>query len=748
MRSRLVILFYLAFFVVFPLRAQNEEAQAFFEEGFHLFWIVGDTRGSIEQFTLAIELDPTFAEAFAYRAYTSRILTYRQENESVVADYEQAIALNPEGVMGYVARSRYQYDLGNVDAAMSDIEFALSLDPNDPVVRYNYAVYLYTTADPETVLAELEKITVIYPPIVGFRGSIYYSLGMLDEAITDFSSAIAQRPTVSDYYARRGLAYLGYAERFDPIDENYLNLAMADYTEALRLDPENIYAFNDIGVIYMHCGDYVTALDYYDYALSLAPDYETAQINGNNVRERAAEQAAQGVVSQFEIPDADAPPSLPVALPSALPNISSVVSTPTAPPTVVASASSTGIPQNGLILFTSTRDAYTEIYVMNIDGSYPTRLTNNMAYDHRPVWSPDGRQIVFSTDRDRNFEIYVMDADGRNPRNLTNHPQTDFNPTWSPDGRQIVFVSNRDGNYELYIMNVDGSNLRRITNTDVPEYKPAWSPDGTRIAYVSDYRVYVMNIDGSNQIQFLPGDTVQDAPAWSPDGTQIALLHGRKIHIVNADGTGLRELTSNTGDANNYENDPAWSPDGTQIVFTYNQGFDGEIHVVSAQGGRSRNLTNNIKADAEASWQPVFDTAAPVIQPTSTPVIPTSTPTPSQGIIFEDSVSGAPAIDSFNCTFYDTSYELPPLLAGDIIEASLICNLATSCSVFIQSSTHGFGPPPVQSRRWIGGGETISYVVPEDGDYIIGVEGYTDLDMRQEYCLDPWLDLEVKVWRD
>ena len=69
---------------------------------------------------------------------------------------------------------------------------------------------------------------------------------------------------------------------------------------------------------------------------------------------------------------------------------------------------------------------------MDIDGSNPTRLTNNSALDELPAWSSEGTKIAFSSRRDGNDEIYVMNADGTNQTRLTTNAAADGGAAWSP----------------------------------------------------------------------------------------------------------------------------------------------------------------------------------------------------------------------------------------------------------------------------------------------------------------------------
>ncbi len=102
-------------------------------------------------------------------------------------------------------------------------------------------------------------------------------------------------------------------------------------------------------------------------------------------------------------------------------------------------------PDGRTIAFTSDRDpvddsgfAY-DIYTMRADGGRQTRLTVGGLDDFAPSWSPDGRTILFGTFRNAtvgggefNAEIYSMRADGTKPTRLTQNLAFDGFPDWRP----------------------------------------------------------------------------------------------------------------------------------------------------------------------------------------------------------------------------------------------------------------------------------------------------------------------------
>jgi len=92
--------------------------------------------------------------------------------------------------------------------------------------------------------------------------------------------------------------------------------------------------------------------------------------------------------------------------------------------------------------------------------------------------SPDGNMIVF----DLLGDIYTMPITGGEAKNITNSMAWDMQPRFSPNGQELVFTSDQGGGDNIWLMNVDGSNVRAVTDEKFRLLNsPSWSPDGDYI---------------------------------------------------------------------------------------------------------------------------------------------------------------------------------------------------------------------------------------------------------------------------
>ncbi len=258
--------------------------------------------------------------------------------------------------------------------------------------------------------------------------------------------------------------------------------------------------------------------------------------------------------------------------------------------------------QNARIVFSTTRHAYTEIYVMDFDGGNQERLTHNTAYDNYPTWSPDQTKIAFVSNRDRELlQIFVMDADGTNPIRLTDGPRRKGDLDWSPDGKRIAFTS-WDGqdrqNPRITVMDADGNNAFELTDGQ----EPSWSPDGRRIAFVSGFdwedQIFVIGVDGNVLERVTDEIAIKATPAWSPDGRQIAYMallqeETFQLYVMDADGGNRVRLTHKP----EHHMDPTWSPDGQLIAYVRSPDIfvnpPAKIHLMTADGKFLKQLSGD-----------------------------------------------------------------------------------------------------------------------------------------------------------
>ena len=137
-------------------------------------------------------------------------------------------------------------------------------------------------------------------------------------------------------------------------------------------------------------------------------------------------------------------------------------------------------PQGDKIAYLTTgQDGSSQISVANADGSGQKELTSSVSpywYDTGfprdgngdPQWTPDGEKIVYVSYESGKAEIFIMNVDGSNKTRLSDAEFRGENPAITPDGKYILFTSRRPSNIGLdaiYIMDLDGKNQRMLYGT-------------------------------------------------------------------------------------------------------------------------------------------------------------------------------------------------------------------------------------------------------------------------------------------
>src|SRR5262245_7584867 len=275
----------------------------------------------------------------------------------------------------------------------------------------------------------------------------------------------------------------------------------------------------------------------------------------------------------------------------------------------------------------------------------PVRLTNGLASDTSPTWSPDGKQIAFTSNGEGQEAIFVMNADGSGVRRIHDSLTVSNGARWqpdgrirfddglynytmkpdgsevvrltssgqlSPDGRQILFtkeVIQGEGD-ELFVANADGRNPRRLTHNKISDANPVWSPDGEKIVFTCfpdgpwpKGSICIINSDGSGLARLTDQSLQAQIPFWSPDGTRIAfsvLGNTATIHIMNADGRNQLKLTDKINAILGF----AWAPDGKKIAYATDYEGNFEIYMINSDPSHQTNLSRNLAEDTSPRWSP------------------------------------------------------------------------------------------------------------------------------------------------
>jgi len=257
-----------------------------------------------------------------------------------------------------------------------------------------------------------------------------------------------------------------------------------------------------------------------------------------------------------------------------------------------------------------------DIWIANDDGTGGYRLTNHVANDTNPRFSPDGQWIAFSSDRMGNNDIWMTPVVGGEPQQLTFHSAGDTMINWTPDGERIIFRTSRIGTWgsPLYSVDLAGSlpvpyqidigstgmisqngNFLAFNRNSYRNGRKHYKGNSSTDIWVQDLRT--QEIRQLTDVDLLDHENhVQDCfPMWGADG-MIYFMSERdgtfNIWKIDPDGGEPVQVTFHRKDG---VQRPSISPDGATII--YENEF--ELWKLPVPNGRPQKITVNLTFDAK-----------------------------------------------------------------------------------------------------------------------------------------------------
>ena len=280
-----------------------------------------------------------------------------------------------------------------------------------------------------------------------------------------------------------------------------------------------------------------------------------------------------------------------------------------------------------------------------------TRLTADAGLSDFAALSPDGKLVVYASDRslDGEPDLYIKQVAGGQPIRLTTDGMGNTMPDFSPDGSKIVFRSDRNGG-GIFEVPAFGGDARMLARDG---WNPRFSPDGAQVAYwVGDAgvaaaipgagTVWVVSVAGGAPQQVGRNFTAARYPVWSPDGKHLVTVgytsakaydqSGIDWWLVPTNGesavrTGAREAFVHGGlgaldpaVAPDFPIPACWSASTNLILFSAISGSASNLWGlgIAPRTGRTngtlRRLTTGVGNDLDASCAPSGEFAFTNIQ--------------------------------------------------------------------------------------------------------------------------------------
>ncbi len=295
---------------------------------------------------------------------------------------------------------------------------------------------------------------------------------------------------------------------------------------------------------------------------------------------------------------------------------------------------------------------YSNLWIINSDGTNKRQLTQGNQRDYAPVWSHDGSKIVFlSNQKDEKVKLYLMYLDTKETITLTNTKNAPGNISWSADDNSLAFTMFvpapkksllkmpakpegakwenppiyidelnykadgrgflKSGNTQIFTLTLDGGTPRQWTFSKHNYSSPVWSNDSKSIYFSANLHekhdleernseVCQLSLETGKITELTDRFGPDQNPVLSPDGKKIAYLgyddtyqgyQVTNLYVMNTDGSDSKQL------ATELDRDPGniqWKSDSKGIYFQYEDHGDNKVALVNLSNGKVQTILDGI----------------------------------------------------------------------------------------------------------------------------------------------------------
>lgn len=186
--------------------------------------------------------------------------------------------------------------------------------------------------------------------------------------------------------------------------------------------------------------------------------------------------------------------------------------------------------KNDKILFSSSRNGNSDIFIMDADGRNKVALTQTGLEEWSPAWINkteisflrqkgdsifriklnlktkeesklrhpencilDDKNILYSSSNQYQLyscksDIFIFNPENNELNNITENLNGQARyPSWSNDGKSVVFTSNHLGTNDVFLFEIDEEEIIQLTDSNSNNERGELSPDKKFLAYSSDY---------------------------------------------------------------------------------------------------------------------------------------------------------------------------------------------------------------------------------------------------------------------